>query len=1584
MNNASQFRFKSILIFTLLFLIKSFSFAQSQFMQEANSNGFFLKKVVSDTTIQSGQSFTYTIYFSFPANANSVTITDVLPAQLVFQGYAVSAVCGTMNVLSAPTVGNAGGTLQLGFPSTPAGCSGSISMTVNFPNGTTCNGEGVRNRVCLVGKVGTANVDLCTGFVSTSAKATDPWHLNKYVLNAAYQGGNCPNVTLDSVITYRIYAWKDVGTTGQLNLANAFVYDTLPAGAVLTGTPSCGANMLQSGNVITWNVGNLSALPAYNQAYCDFQVYYPRAIFPVGSLITNKGTMKGILGSPNKSCGNGFYPSNTTCVEIRPFAQGTLSKTVYTNGQPGCAGYYWIQICNNGTLALSNLTVKDTLPLGISAPSVSAASGVTASIAGGIVTATYLGSLAPNQCIWVKVDFTIPLSATIGSTITNCATLTSPSLTNAIQSCTSFIVNTPLATPCLWKEVCSKQASYLPGQTFRYRLRVQNIGGTALTGASLTDVLDANLQYVGNPTYYSATSYNIACSSPALPSGATAWTGVGFSQSGQTLTWNLPSIPAVCQTIFYGNCGQYGTWGVPFYFIEFDVMVKNTACLGNIPNFFSISGGNVTAQNSNIDYVDVAGTAAFNADKTVSNDNGTTYSAATTTAAGNNVRFKLKFSPAAGSTAAMRHVTVVDLMPRDNGTGDFYILNRSISRGSQYDLQFQAGVSSVPASTSSYDALNVLDAKVNGIIVAGVGVMFPYSGGTGIPSWTVGAPPVNSKNLSAYFGAAPIAAPNTAEGTFDAKVPAGTTAQFSSCNTFAANAAVCHLINSSLMTNIPMSPLESVTACVTATPSVFSCCDSVILYPSSAGTNCCSRIASAKCDIKNVNVTVTNGIISNAVFAGTSATCFNNPSPAIGQTNYTFTPANNACSGMDLQICATPTNGNNTVIVNYTLVFFNGDTCRRADTLKCISGCCQEVQVIKQDTAGYCCSQLKAFCPIKNIQVSVTNGSLGDVSFAGANAACFTQLIASPLTTANFPANCAANNGVNLIICPIIKTGPMIITYVITFADGTTCTKADTLKCTPKPCCETIQVINFSTQGKCCSQIKSFCPIKNVQVDVVGGTIGDVSFGGSYASCYTPLVGSSLTTANFPANCTNMGVDLMICPKTTSSPTIVHYVIAFADGSKCEKYDTLNCAPPCCDGVKIQPVTNPTGTTCCSRITSTCPIGSVTATLVGGTISSNAFASPCSALSTVAANGLTSYTFIGACTNLDLTLCATPTTASGIVIINYQVNFTNGVKCVKSDTLKCEPNCCDGVKIVPAPNLKCCSQLTTTCPVRQILVSVVSGGLLGNVTFGGTSAASYTGVTGSTATLMNFTTTGAAATTGMDITVCPKITANPTIIRYMITFMNGAQCEKLDTIRCIPPTSDCIISACLGYTAMGLSVNFNASGTTSNQPIVMYVWNFGDGQYTTTTTPLASHTYTANGTYKVCVTVHTLYNGSICSCVKEICKDVKVAQGTTSTQSCTSGLTSGSTQTEVGRIVASPNPSSADFHITLENATDILSETGSELKLMNLQGQIVFTKKLTIGEKELDIQAVTLPAGLYLVSLLKDGEVISTVKVVKN
>jgi uncharacterized repeat protein (TIGR01451 family) len=236
--------------------------------------GFYLKKVVSDTAICSGQTFSYTIYFSLPAGTQSATIWDNVPSPLVVHSVSVSPACGTPTVTAPPP--GTGGQVSLVYSSgsiPSGGCSGSMTIVVSFPNGVTCNGTSVRNRVCMTATIQTPSgpgmVEFCTPFVTTTAQASNPWQIGKQVLNGTWVSGNCPWKVVGDTVTYQICVYKNnpapCGGYGQLNLVNGVVTDVLPAGAqFISASPSAGVTV--SGNTVTWNVGNLSATQPYNSS----------------------------------------------------------------------------------------------------------------------------------------------------------------------------------------------------------------------------------------------------------------------------------------------------------------------------------------------------------------------------------------------------------------------------------------------------------------------------------------------------------------------------------------------------------------------------------------------------------------------------------------------------------------------------------------------------------------------------------------------------------------------------------------------------------------------------------------------------------------------------------------------------------------------------------------------------------------------------------------------------------------------------------------------------------------------------------------------------------------------------------------------------------------------------------------------------------------------------------------------------------------------------------------------------------------------------------------------------------------------
>jgi len=826
-------RFSLFFSILLMLLATASGSAWAQNVVEAwdpQGYGFYLKKVVSDTAICSGQTFSYTIYFSFPAGTQSATILDNVPSPLVVDSVSVLG-CGTPTITAPPP--GTGGQVSLVYSSgsiPSGGCSGSMTIVVSFPNGVTCNGTSVRNRVCMTATIQTPSdtgmvtgmVKFCTEFVTTTAKASNPWQIEKKVLNGTWGGGNCPWKVFGDTVTYKICVYKNnpapCGGNGQLNLVNGVVTDVLPTGAFVIQPLPAGVTYNNNTNTITWNVGNLSATQPFNIVCVTLTVYYPPAQFPTNSQITNTATLTGQLGSPQQPCGQ-FQLSSTVCWQkILPppdTTQASLYKWGSTNGQPGCAGTYWIRFCNTGNTMLpaNSVVIRDTLPATLTLISASGSSNLTVTTSGNnIVTATLNAQLQPKACTYVTVNFTISQSATPNSTITNCAYATVQGLTQPLSSCWSFVVNAPAPKPCVWKGICSPQNSYSLGQVIRMRLRVQNIGGLPINGATITDNLNPNFEYVGNPNFYKSNTWNTPCNPTT---GVTAWTPApNISVSGQTVTISNVNIPASCQSVFWNGCGMYGNNTVPYYWIEFDVKIRDTAALGNIPNSFTLSGGGVsTPVTSNTVLVLTTGQVGFTLTKGVAPDT-SSWASSLNVSPGGTLYYRLRMPLAAGSVP-LRHATFVDLLPRDSGTSDNRILPISCpSRGSQFDVTYQAGVlTSHPVNWyTNTNTTTQASATAISAVTGAPPQLFPTSCGNGTP-WTAGVSP-GDKNLGIYFTTA-VGASLVPTVIFQAKAAQGATPGQIACNSFAAGGAVRHYLNSSTAQDVPVAPLESGNVCIT-------------------------------------------------------------------------------------------------------------------------------------------------------------------------------------------------------------------------------------------------------------------------------------------------------------------------------------------------------------------------------------------------------------------------------------------------------------------------------------------------------------------------------------------------------------------------------------------------------------------------------------------------------------------------------------------------------------------------------------------------------------------------------------------------
>ena len=414
---------------------------------EWSENGFSLKKIVSNTSIPSGVNFSYTILFTVPAGQTSVYIEDIVPPALQ-----VVSVPPPSNVSGVPPLINiSGNTVSYSLTGLPAGTahSGSFTIVVRFPAGITCPGTSARNRAGIL----VNDKWQYTPFVSTAATADDPWKANKAILNGAVvnpTGGSCGYLmNAGSTVTYRLSINKNSpywgNTNGQLSASNAVVTDVLPTGAQMLSYTGNAGTASQTGNTITWNIGNLDATVAYAYYYIDVQIEYPAATFPNGTIVNNQFTLNADICLQQVS-----HISNQTCIEVTEVVANQSAffrKYIYlTNRVPGCDGYYRVAFYNNGNTPLSAFNIDDVVPAGITVNSVLVSGGTAGNMLdlyadGSMVLSNVIGNAtynftSPPSTLQLQMNGTLPVNSWINMyiyfTVDNTPTGTQ------IENCASF------------------------------------------------------------------------------------------------------------------------------------------------------------------------------------------------------------------------------------------------------------------------------------------------------------------------------------------------------------------------------------------------------------------------------------------------------------------------------------------------------------------------------------------------------------------------------------------------------------------------------------------------------------------------------------------------------------------------------------------------------------------------------------------------------------------------------------------------------------------------------------------------------------------------------------------------------------------------------------------------------------------------------------------------------------------------------------------------------------------------------------------------------------------------------------------
>jgi PKD repeat protein len=801
-----QIRKKIALLAWLLLLCccyRNTTFAQNV-SETVSANGFSLQKSVSLTSVKTNDLFTYTITFSIPAGATDVVISDNVPAPLVINNTVPAT--GSVTYSGVPaTLSVSGNNVALYFPGpVPVSISGSLQINVRFPVTNSCDGLTVSNVAILEAK--RPATSLRTKGVNTRAMVTNPWRITKWSPSSSYTGTLTSSpcnygTTQDTAIRYQIRIAKNNYTlSGSASLYNINLQDILPAGAIVnTGsfTSTVPGATFSPPNI---NLPAGFSLDASTNPIYDFSfaVHYSSPL-SIGTCTINKATLSGnyLCNTTTGALYRDSAQSNVQKIDtpaIRPNSK--LIKWANVSGNmAGCTGTYYIRVQNNGTATQPAYTLTDNMPT--SCITVTGTSGTGISVSGSTYTISG-GALAPGAYHQYSFSFVIN-SPTCGPLITNKVIATS----GFSDSSTAYIALLPNgAQPCIDKAVCGAQ-NYSVNSPVRFRLRVQNIGSNNMTSAVIQDQLDVNaLQYIGNEYYFSMPNLGAppACGS----GGGTAWSGVTTSHNTTTglLKWNLPNIPAECASIVYPACGF--AYYQRAYYIEFTALIKDTAALGNIKNLMVISGPSIPTVKDSTTFV-VNGTVNYSLNKLVSKD-GSNFSSSVTAPANSTVQYNLSV---ANSGIGLRFPTLIDRLPRNNGSSDVFTLYNS-SRSSAYDIRYNSFISSTlpPATIQTNNTPNL-------------NTIPEMSASSGSTTGTWGPATAGHANLKSTFNGSIGTSFNYIFGAItDPSAPVDATA----CNSFAFRASAKYQFNY-VPTYVLQPPLESGTACVTIEKG--GCCDPI-------------------------------------------------------------------------------------------------------------------------------------------------------------------------------------------------------------------------------------------------------------------------------------------------------------------------------------------------------------------------------------------------------------------------------------------------------------------------------------------------------------------------------------------------------------------------------------------------------------------------------------------------------------------------------------------------------------------------------------------------------------------------------------
>jgi len=461
----------------------------------------------------SGQSYRITIGVANGPTTAAISIADSLPTGVTLSG--VPTVSGGATLSGCSTSGSTIGACQLASGL----ANGSYVVTIPVSVAASATSTGAANTANLGGGgdpscTAAATTDACdptTGAVAVKTPA-----------NVGLVKSGAATAVAGNSYVYTL-ALSNSGQTATAS--NLVVRDQLAPGMVATAVTgaNCGTLPSAAGALLSCTVADPVAADG-GTASIQLTVTMPSGGGNVVNYAATHPSGSGNPGvDPGPACTNAanVVCASATTASSTP-ANVSLSKTGAATALTGSSYVYTLTLSNSGQLATgSNPIIKDQLPAGVVATSVSGAScGTLSSSAAALLTCTVAGPVAAGASATVQLTVTLPNAG--GTLVNNAATNPTgsgapgadPSAT-CVNSATTFCashslaVNTPasLATTNVLTSVNGSPvpAGYLakPGDVLTYTVTVVNSGGTA-GSTDVGQTVPAGTTYTGSGQGWSA------------------------------------------------------------------------------------------------------------------------------------------------------------------------------------------------------------------------------------------------------------------------------------------------------------------------------------------------------------------------------------------------------------------------------------------------------------------------------------------------------------------------------------------------------------------------------------------------------------------------------------------------------------------------------------------------------------------------------------------------------------------------------------------------------------------------------------------------------------------------------------------------------------------------------------------------------------------------------------------------------------------------------------------------------------------------------------------------------------------------